>query len=110
MMISAWTLAWAFIGARLLGFRILWKTAVSVAALTVLLTAASSALSWQMAERPQAVIVQVPAAASTNGDGATAKLSLGEIVEPVQKRGDSIRVRTVSGDTLWLPAESVEVI
>jgi tetratricopeptide (TPR) repeat protein len=110
IMIFAWIVVWAFIGARLLGFRILWKTAASVAALTFVLAAASSLLSWQMAERQQAVVVQVPATASTSTDAASAKLTLGEVVEPVQKRGDSIRVRTASGDTLWLPADFVEVI
>jgi hypothetical protein len=110
IMIFAWIAVWTCIGARLLGFHTLWKTAASVAALTFLLAAASGVLSWQAAERQQAVVVQVLAAASTSTDAASAKLGVGEVVEPVQKRGESIRVRTVGGDTLWLPSESVEII
>jgi tetratricopeptide (TPR) repeat protein len=106
----AWVAVWTFIGARLLGYQLLWKTATRVAGLMFVLAATSSLLSWQSAERHVAVVVQVPAASSTNVDAASTKFSQGEVVEPIQKRGDSIRVRTENGDTVWLPTDSVEVI
>jgi hypothetical protein len=105
---TAWVAVWTFIGLRLLGYYLPWKTATCVAGLALVLAATSSFVSWQTAERRVAVIVQVPTAAA-NADTAT-KLSQGEVVEPIQKRSDSIRVRTENGDTLWLPTDSVEVI
>jgi tetratricopeptide (TPR) repeat protein len=105
----AWIAVWTFIGARLLGYHLPWKTATCVAGLMFVLAATSGLLSWQKAEHQVAVVVQVPAAAG-NADVASSKLSQGEVVEPTQKRGDSIRVSTENGDTAWLPIDSVEVI
>jgi hypothetical protein len=109
-MIVTWIATWTFIGVRLLGFHIPWKIATSVAILTFSLAAASSWLSWQSAERHVAVIVQAPAATGAHIDVATAKVSQGQVVEPIQMRGGSIRVRTENGETLWLPNDSVDVI
>lgn len=110
VMIVAWTAVWAFIGARLLGFRFPWKSATCAAIVVFILTAASSTLSWQTAERQMAVVVQAPVASGAKTDVAAAKVSQGEVVELVQKRGGSIRVRTGNGETIWLPNDSVEVI
>jgi TRAP-type mannitol/chloroaromatic compound transport system permease large subunit len=101
-MVVAWIAVWTFIGVRLLGIRFPWKSSSCAAILIFVLAAASSALSWQIAERQVAVVVQASA--------ANASVSLGQVVEPIQKRGDSTRVRTESGYTIWLPSDSVEVI
>jgi tetratricopeptide (TPR) repeat protein len=101
-MVVAWIAVWTFIGVRLLGFHFPWKSATCAAMVIFILAAASSALSWQKAERQAAVVVQ--------SSVTTASVSPGQVVEPIQKRGDSIRVRTESGDTIWLPSDSVEVI
>jgi hypothetical protein len=106
----AWIAVWAFIGARLLGYHLPWKTATCVAGLVFVVAATSSLLSWQTAERQVAVVVQVPATSSTNAEAASTRPSQGEVVEPIQKRGDSIRVRAENGDMIWLPTDSVEVI
>jgi hypothetical protein len=105
--VVAWIAVWAFIGVRILGFRFPWKSATSAVAVLFILAAASSALTWQKVHRQIAVVVQAPAA---NTGVATANVRQGEVVEPIQKRGDSIRVRTDNGDTIWLPTDSVEVI
>ena len=110
IMAVTWIGVWTFIGASLLGFHVPWKTATSIAAVMFVLAATSSVLSWQTAERQIAVVVQAPVASATNADVAIAKLSPGQVVEPIQKRGDSIRVHTANGDTVWLPSDSVEII
>jgi hypothetical protein len=101
-MIVAWFAVWGSIGVRLLGFHFPWKSAACAAMIIFVLAAASCLMSWQTAERQLAVVVQAPA--------ATASVSLGQVVEPIQTRGESTRVRTESGDTIWLPSDSVEVI
>jgi hypothetical protein len=110
IMIVAWVALWAFIGMRLLGIHFPWKSATSAAIVLFIVAAASTSLSWQTAERQIAVVVQSPVATSANADVATAKVSPGQVVEPIQKRGDSIRVRTENGETIWLPKDSIEVI
>jgi hypothetical protein len=109
IMVVAWIAAWTFIGLRVCGFRIPWKSAAAAAAVIFVFAAASSMLSWQTAERRVAVVVQVPAT-GVNTDALTARLSQGQIVEPIQTRGGTIRVRTESGETVWLPSDLVEVI
>jgi hypothetical protein len=109
-MILAWIAVWAFIGFRLLGFQFPWKSSTSAAVVLFILAAASTLFSWQTAERQVAVVVQSPVATGANMDVATAKVSPGQVVEPIQKRGGSIRVRTENGETIWLPNDSVEVI
>jgi tetratricopeptide (TPR) repeat protein len=110
VMAVAWIAIWTFIGVRVLGFRLPWKTAMSAPAVMFTLAAASSLLSGQTSGRRMAVIVQSPAASAADTEVTTAKIGQGQVVEPIQKRGDSIRVRTESGETIWLPADSVEVI
>jgi tetratricopeptide (TPR) repeat protein len=100
--VVAWVAVWTFIGVRLLGYRFPWKSATCAAMLMFILAGTSSALSWQTVERQVAVVVQASA--------ANAGVSLGQVVEPIQKRGDSTRVRTETGDTIWLPSDSVEII
>jgi tetratricopeptide (TPR) repeat protein len=109
-MMVAWVAVWLIIGLRFLGFNFPRKSALSAAILVFILAAASSWLSWQTAERPMAIVVQAPAAAGANDDVATAKLSEGQLVEPVQKRAGSMRVRTTTGEMIWLPSDLVEVI
>jgi hypothetical protein len=75
-----------------------------------ILATTSSVLSWQTSERRVAVVVQSPVATGANNDVATAKVSQGQILDLLQKRGGSIRIRTENGETIWLPSESVEVI
>jgi tetratricopeptide (TPR) repeat protein len=109
-MIGAWIAVWILIGMRFVGFYFPWKSALSAAMFVFILAAASSWLSWQTAEHTMAVVVQAPVAAGANVDVATAKVSQGQIVEPLQKRAGSVRVRTANGETIWLPDDSVEVI
>lgn len=109
-MIAAWISVWTIIGMRLLGFYFPWKSATSAAILMFILAAASSCLSWQTAETPLAVVVQMPVGAGANVDVATSKVSQGQIVEPIQKRAGSVRVRAANGETIWLPDDSLEVI
>lgn len=108
-MIVAWIAAWTFIGVRLLGFHLPWKSATSVAIFTFTLAATSSWLSLQTADHRIAV-VHAPVVAGTAADVTTAKVSEGQVVELIQTRGDSFRVRTENGDTIWLPSDSLEVI
>jgi TolA-binding protein len=110
LMIGAWITVWAFIGARVLGYRFPWKRATIAAIVVFVLSAASTMLSWQTAERQVAVVVQSPAAVGAKVDVAASRVSPGEVVEPIQTRGGSIRVRTENGETIWLPSDSVEVI
>jgi len=110
VMIGAWIATWTLIGVRLFGFRFAWKSATSAAIVMFILAATSSVLSWQIAERRVAVIIQWPVATGAGADVAAAKVSQGQVVELLQKRGGSIRVRTENGETIWLPSESVEVI
>jgi TolA-binding protein len=100
--VVVWIAFWALIGMRLLGIRFPWKSTSSAAAVLFVLAAASTSLSWQIAERQIAVVVQASA--------ANAPVHPGQVVEPIQKRGESTRVRTQNGDSIWLPSDSIEVI
>jgi hypothetical protein len=110
VMVAAWIAIWTFIGLRILGFHFLWKSSTSAAIVLFIVSTASTSLSWQTAERPAAMVVQAPVTSGANADIATAKVMPGQVVEPIQKRGDSIRVRTENGEAIWLPKDSIEVI
>ncbi len=103
IMIVAWIAIWAAVGLRVVGFRLPWKTAIGIAILLFVLTATSTVLTSQASVRHEAVIVAVDDAAAT-------KLSQGQVVEMIQQRGDSVRVRTKNGEAVWLPSNTVETI
>ncbi len=106
----AWIAIWMILGLRIIGLRFPWKSATGVVVLLFILTAASSMLSSQTSGRHLAVIVHSQIAAPTNADVAAAKVREGQVVEIIQQRGDSIRIRTESGEAVWVPRESVEII
>ena len=113
--ILAWLVVWAAIGARLLGVRYAWKSVTVVALGIAAMTATSYSLSCQAAARDEAVVVSADATLRA-GDGenfptvAEAKLSAGESVAWLKRRGDWIQVRTDDGQTGWLLAAAVETL
>jgi hypothetical protein len=109
-MVVVWIALWMLVALRLLGFQYPWKSATTVSAILFIFLAMPAILSWHTSSRPLAVVVQAPLAPSRGAGASTAKVSLGQIVEPIQKRGDSIRVRTKSGETVWLANDSLEII
>jgi hypothetical protein len=109
VMVAAWAAIWIAIALWLCGVRFPWKTASAFASVVFALAATSTFLSSATAERQVAVIVGVPSASGASVE-SLAKVKTGEVVEIVQKRGDSTRVRTEDGATAWLPSEAVEAI
>jgi tetratricopeptide (TPR) repeat protein len=109
VMIAAWAAIWIAVALRLCGVRLPWKTAALFASVVFAVAATSTFVSSTTAERQVAVVVAVPSAAGTKAEFPT-KMKAGEVVEIVQKRGDSTRVRTEDGATEWLPSATVEAI
>ncbi len=101
-MIAAWIAIWSAIGLRLLGVGWPWKTTVVVATLVLLVAGRSTWFNAQAAARHEAVVV----AAGETGN----KFSPGQVVELLQTRGDSVRVRAQNGETVWVASNSVEAI
>jgi hypothetical protein len=109
VMVVAWAAIWISVALRLCGARFPWKTIAAVASVTFALAAVSTFISSRAGEQQLAVVVTTP---STSGASAepSANVKAGEVVEIVQKRGDSTRIRTDGGATQWLPSETIEAI
>src|SRR5262249_38280500 len=97
------------VAVRLCGVHLPWKTAATVASIAFTIAAVSTFFSTMAAEREVAVLVAAPSATGASAD-LSAKVKTGEVVEIVQKRGDSTRIRTADGATAWLPSEAVEAM
>jgi hypothetical protein len=86
-----------------------WKTVAALASVVFAFAATSVFISSNAAVRQVAVVVAAPSA-SAAGAESPVKIKAGELVEIVQKRGDSTRVRTEDGATEWVASETVEAI
>lgn len=109
VMLASWTVIWIAVALRLCGVHLLWKTMAALASVVFAVAGTSTLISSIAAERQVAVVVAVPSTSAT-GAGSPVKIKAGEVVEIVQKRGESTRVRTEDGATEWLPSETVEAI
>jgi tetratricopeptide (TPR) repeat protein len=109
VMVVSWALLWMAVALRLCGVHLPWKMAATFASIVFAIAGASTFISTMAAERKVAVVVAAPAATGAGAD-SSAKVKTGDVVEIVQKRGDSTRIRTEDGATAWLPSEAVEAI
>jgi len=113
--IVAWFAFWAAIAARLLAFRIAWKSLATAALAVTAIAATSYSLSCQSLSQPTAIIVS-PGATLRTGDGENfatisgSELHAGQSVEHLKHRGPWLQVRTNNGQTGWLPDAAVEVL
>ncbi|MCA9242130.1 MAG: BatD family protein, partial [Planctomycetales bacterium] len=113
--VCCWIVAWLAVGLRLFTTRFPWKT---LAATSLLIAAASTGLySLSVADNSDRdAIVQTSAITLREGDGdrfpavSGAELHEGQTVTLVKQRGDWLKVRSESGQTGWLPCQTVEVI
>jgi tetratricopeptide (TPR) repeat protein len=113
--IVAWFAFWAAIAARLLAFRIAWKSLVTVTLAVAALAATSYTLSCQSLREPAAIIIS-PTVALRTGDGENfaslsgSDLHAGQSVEHLKHRGGWTLVRTAAGQSGWLPDAAVEIL
>ncbi len=109
-MVVAWFALWTAIGLRLANFRFPWKSATCVFLLLFLFTASSTALTRKASSHQLGVIVQPPSELSADAAASNAALHEGQLVELLQRRGDTVRIRTNNGQVIWLPDNAIENI
>ncbi|HVT30843.1 MAG TPA: BatD family protein [Lacipirellulaceae bacterium] len=115
IMLAAWCLLWATIGIRLFQFPFAWKTTAVVALLLFLIAVPLFIANWKESGTPQAVVISLGATLH-DADGpqsepiAGSAVHVGQVVEPLKRRGDWLQVRTSNGQIGWLPGNSLERI
>lgn len=98
-----WLAFWTAIAAHFLGYRFPWKSsAISLGIATLLLAVAFLQIS-PISNQRFAVVVQADSAAGTH-------FNIGQVVEVLQQRPDTVRVRTPNGQEAWLRADAVDLI
>jgi tetratricopeptide (TPR) repeat protein len=113
--IVAWFAFWAVIAARLLAFRMAWKTLATAALIVTVVATTSYTLSSRSLSQPTAIIIS-PTATLRTGDGdnfasvAGSELHAGQQVEQLKHRGSWLQVRTATGESGWLPDAAVEIL
>jgi tetratricopeptide (TPR) repeat protein len=113
--ILSWIGFWVAIGLRLCDLRFAWKTLAISSLLVAAATAASYAASCREVARNEAVVVAASAELRT-GDGPNfpgvggTKLSEGQSIGWVKRRGQWVQVRTEQGLSGWLPIDAVEIL
>ncbi len=109
VMVALWCALWVAIAFRLLGYRIPWKsvaftTAIAVAGIGAVL------VNIRHAEQRNLAIIGDSKALAAQETQADASLSKGQVVEVLQQRGDTTRIRTAEGQETWLPTSALETI
>ncbi|HEX4415528.1 MAG TPA: BatD family protein [Lacipirellulaceae bacterium] len=106
-MALAWLAFWAAIAGHLLGYRFPWKSsALTLASVAILLAVAF----WQISPIPSQQLAVVVQAERLTAPGSQERFDVGQVVEVLQQRPDTVRVRASDGQESWLPADSVNSI
>jgi tetratricopeptide (TPR) repeat protein len=108
-MAALWCAIWAAIAFRVVGYHFPWK---SIAIFTAIFAACTGAVlvNIRHAEQRNLAVVADSKALAAQEAQADASLSKGQIVEVLQQRGDTTRIRTTDGQEMWLPAATLEAI
>jgi tetratricopeptide (TPR) repeat protein len=112
--LTAWTILWAAIAARLVRFRIPWKSiAVVTGAITI--AAVGFFVFNSRSDQKHLVVIVTHETKAHEADGATfpiadVPLREGQIVQQLKSRGDWLEIRSDTGQTGWVPQRDVESI
>jgi hypothetical protein len=112
--LMAWTVFWGAIAARLVQFRIRWKSIAAAAAAIMIVAVAFFVFNSRLNEQHLAVVVahetRAHEADGANFPVADMPLREGQIVEQLKSRGDWLEIRSDAGRTGWVPRSDVESI
>ncbi len=108
-MVTLWCAFWAAIAFRVVGYHFPWKS-VAIASAIFAACIGAVLVNIRHAEQRNLAVVADSKALAAQEAQADASLTKGQVVEVLQQRGDTARIRTAEGQETWLPTAVLETI